>query len=343
MTAGPAAMGNTHPALRFCWHPVARSAQVGEQPLRVKLLGEAYVIFRSGGKVRAFIDRCPHRGAPLSIGAGEEGGLRCAYHGWLFDCEGACTEIPALGNEATLPQRARLGSVGGVAERLGMVFLAPESPAPGVGLPSIEEADKPGFLMGELPIMRARASVGLLADNFLDTAHFPYIHAATFGATEDKVVGRFEVERQPGELGFTACYEHTFSNREDPGVASGERPLLQTRRLTYRLDAPFHLSLSIDYLEAGGRNTLGFYLQPEDAEHCRVYSALWRNDLDGDLDRLAEAVSFEVKVVEEDLALQEQFDVLSIPLDLTAEMHTKADRTTLELRRVLCDLVEVTS
>lgn len=333
-------MGNTHPALRRCWHPVARSDEVGAQPHRVKLLGEPYVLFRSDGEVRAFVDRCPHRGAPLSIGSGEQGGLRCAYHGWFFDCKGACTEIPAIGAEGVVPQRARLASVGGVTERLGMIFLAPEEPAPGVGLPEIAEAGKPEFLMGELPVMRARASVGLLADNFLDTAHFPYVHAATFGAEEEKVVGRFEVERQPGELGFTARYEHSFANREDPAVARGERPLVQTRRLTYRLEAPFHLSLTIDYVEAKGRNTLCFYLQPEDEEHCRVYSAIWRNDLEGDLGRLQEAVAFEVKVVEEDLALQEQFDVLSIPLDLTAEMHTKADRTTVELRRVLADLVE---
>ena len=52
-----------------------------------------------------------------------------------------------------------------------------------------------------------------------------------------------------------------------------------------------------------------------------------------------EAVAFEMAVVEEDLALQSRFDILSVPLSVTAEVHTRADKTTLELRRVLIDLV----
>ena len=48
---------NTDPALRRCWHPVARTAEVTGQPLGVVLLGEPWVLFRSGGEVRATADR----------------------------------------------------------------------------------------------------------------------------------------------------------------------------------------------------------------------------------------------------------------------------------------------
>lgn len=330
---------NTHPALRRCWHPVARSEQLGEQPVGVTLLGEPLVAFRSGGRARVFHDRCPHRGAPLSVGCAEAGGVRCAYHGWLYDADGCCTEIPALGADGRVPPRARLAQVGGVDERLGMIFVALDAPAPKVGLPRVPESEDSSFMMGELPVMSARASIGLLADNFLDTAHFPFVHAATFGAGEEREVGAFEVERSGGELGFVARYEHVFANREDPAVAAGERPLLQHRRLTYRLVAPFHLTLRIDFLEAGGTNTIGFFLQPETDESCRIFSAIWRNDLEGDEDRLAEAVDFEVKVVEEDVRIQETIARRVLPVDQTAEVHTRADRTTLELRRVLGELL----
>ncbi len=222
-----------------------------------------------------------------------------------------------------------------------MVFVAlgPGDPLPAVRLPEIPEATDPAFVAGDLPVFAVRASAGLLADNFLDTAHFPFVHAATFGAGEAREVGRFEVSREPGELAFTARYEHVFANREDPGVASGLRPLLQTRRLTYTLVAPFHLSLRIDYVDAGGTNTIGFFLQPESEDRCRIFSTIWRDDLEGDGVRLKEAVDFEVRVVEEDIRIQEAFDRLALPLDLTVELHTRADRTTLELRRVLSDLV----
>jgi hypothetical protein len=54
---------------------------------------------------------------------------------------------------------------------------------------------------------------------------------------------------------------------------------------------------------------------------------------------MAEAVDFEVAVLREDLVVQEAYDELVLPLSPTAEVHTRADRTTLELRRVLADLV----
>jgi phenylpropionate dioxygenase-like ring-hydroxylating dioxygenase large terminal subunit len=174
--------------------------------------------------------------------------------------------------------------------------------------------------------LAARASAGLLADNFLDVAHFPFVHAGTFGADEAAEVPQYAVARD--DWSFTMSYEHPFANREDPGVAAGVRPLVQTRRLSYRLSAPFHLRLRI-----------GFFIQPETADSCRLFTTLWRDDLSGDAARMADAVAFEVAVLREDLAIQESFDQLVLPLDRTAEVHTRADRTTLELRRVLSDLV----
>ena len=88
-------LNNTHPALRSAWHPAARSSEIGEQPVRVEVLGKPYVVFRSSeGELVAFLDRCPHRLAPLSLGRPEDDVLRCAYHGWCFDASGRCVEIP---------------------------------------------------------------------------------------------------------------------------------------------------------------------------------------------------------------------------------------------------------
>jgi phenylpropionate dioxygenase-like ring-hydroxylating dioxygenase large terminal subunit len=328
-------LNNTHPAMRRCWHPVARSTEISNEPTRVVLLGEPLVLFRSNDEVVCFLDRCPHRHTPLSLGTCDGTTLQCAYHGWRFGGDGRCVEIPALGKEATLPSQARLTPVAGVAERSGMIFVAPEEPIAPLG--RIDESEDPTFEMGELAPMRARACAGLLADNFLDMAHFPFVHRGTFGANEAADVPRYEVERD--EWGFTARREHPFANREDPGVAEGIRPLVQLRRLTYRLDAPFHLQLRIDFVEAGGTNVIGFFLQPETDDQCRIYTTLWRNDLGGDAGAMADAIKFEVEVLEEDLRVQEAFDDLVLPLDPTLEIHTRADRSTLELRRLLADVV----
>src|ERR1700694_2854078 len=92
---------NRSVALRPWWHPMALSAEVDAQPLRVMLLGEAWALVRLDGRPAAFLDRCPHRGARLSGGEviPTEGGaaLRCAYHGWEFEGSGAWRLGPSLG------------------------------------------------------------------------------------------------------------------------------------------------------------------------------------------------------------------------------------------------------
>ena len=145
------ALTNTDPALRRCWHPVARSADVTEDPMGIVLLGDPWVLYRSGGEVVAFVDRCPHRHCPLSLGRCVEGVLQCAYHGWRFDRAGVCLAIPALGDAAKLPPAARLTSAAASAETHGMVFIAPDEPLAPLG--SVREADDISFMEGRLPTL----------------------------------------------------------------------------------------------------------------------------------------------------------------------------------------------
>jgi phenylpropionate dioxygenase-like ring-hydroxylating dioxygenase large terminal subunit len=81
--------------LRRYWHPIATSEQVTNRPRKVKLLGEELIIFRNGkGQVGLLYPRCMHRGTSLYYGRVEEVGIRCCYHGWLFDTQGNCLEQP---------------------------------------------------------------------------------------------------------------------------------------------------------------------------------------------------------------------------------------------------------
>lgn len=335
------ALTNVDPVLRAAWHPVLRATDLGDDPVAVRLLGEDWVLVRLDGTVAAFVDRCPHRLAPLSAGRVERDPsgdvLRCGYHGWCFGADGGCTAIPALGADARLPPRSRLAGPAAVTEHLGLLWLAPDpplAPLPGDPVPA-DRAD--AFDHGDLPVLDVSAGAGLLIDNFLDVAHFPFVHGATIGDEEATELGELAIERDG--LAMTVRSRQRFPNREDPGVARGERPLLQTRTVTYRYTAPFATWLSIDYDDAGGTNVITFFVQPVDADRCRIYSTVSRDDLDGDADRLADAVAFEHAVVDEDLRIQEAYLDRALPLDLTAEVHTRADRMTVELRRILTELV----
>jgi len=83
--------------LRRYWQPVALSEELpsGAAPLSIKILGEDLVLFRDDkGRAGLLGIHCSHRGTDLSYGRVEDGGLRCLYHGWLYDVEGHCLEQP---------------------------------------------------------------------------------------------------------------------------------------------------------------------------------------------------------------------------------------------------------
>src|ERR1700736_2103047 len=91
--------------MRMYWQPAALVDELqGPRAVRpVKLLGENLVLFRDENGRYGLIDRhCAHRGADLAFGRLEQGGLRCAFHGWLFDVSGQCLETPAEPKGSTL-------------------------------------------------------------------------------------------------------------------------------------------------------------------------------------------------------------------------------------------------
>lgn len=81
--------------LRRYWHPIVRSSEVTGPPKEVGILGEDLIVYRDGsGTVGLLHPRCCHRGTTLYFGQVEQVGIRCPYHGWLFDADGTCLDQP---------------------------------------------------------------------------------------------------------------------------------------------------------------------------------------------------------------------------------------------------------
>ena len=94
--------------LRRYWQPVALSSSLaaGGAPVAERIMGEDVVIFRDeNGRPGVLAKRCAHRCADLSYGRVEAGGLRCVYHGWVFDVNGRCLETPAEPPSSTMKDR----------------------------------------------------------------------------------------------------------------------------------------------------------------------------------------------------------------------------------------------
>src|SRR5450432_1793034 len=110
--------------MRMYWQPAALVDEwQGDRPVRpVKLLGENLVLFRNEDGRYGLIERhCAHRGADLAYGRLEDGGLRCAFHGWLFDVNGRCLETPAEPDDSNLCANVHAKSYP-VVEKSGILF-----------------------------------------------------------------------------------------------------------------------------------------------------------------------------------------------------------------------------
>ncbi|MBX6317099.1 aromatic ring-hydroxylating dioxygenase subunit alpha [Pigmentiphaga sp.] len=110
--------------LRQYWQPVALLEELeGERPIRaVKLMGQDFILFRDEQGRYGLLDRdCPHRNADLAYGRLEDGGVRCLFHGWLFDVYGNCLETPAEPEGSKLHQRIKQKAYP-VVEKGGILF-----------------------------------------------------------------------------------------------------------------------------------------------------------------------------------------------------------------------------
>ena len=195
-------------ALRHCWHPVCsvgELAAAAPHPLAVRLLDTPLAVVDLGEvgapDVVAVVDRCPHRSTRLSIGWTERGVLRCANHGWCFDAVGRCTDIPSLGSRARpIPERAHLHHFD-VEVAHGLVWVRLESGAP-TAVPAHPSWSAPGFKVLTGTPYTWPTSAARRVENFVDIAHFPWVHDGSLGRRDEPVPPLPEVRREAGELRF---------------------------------------------------------------------------------------------------------------------------------------------
>jgi len=263
--------------------------------------------------------------------------LRHAWHPVALAAEAPC-EVTLLGQVYRVAQTVDPQPYG-VQERWGLIWIAPEQPR--TELFAEADADDAAYVGAWLPPARTPASAAVVADNFLDVAHFPFVHAKTFGAAEEKLVPRYDVTVEPD--GCRSVQEQWFDNPEDPAVARGERPLRQRRRATYVHRAPFQLLLRLEELDAGAVKTILFFAQPETLTSTRIYTKMLLHGIGGVADpgpdAVASEVAFEEAVLAEDLELQHKMRLPGLPLILRDELHVRADLLGVTLRRTLADFV----
>lgn len=321
-----------HPALRNHWYVVAESADVAGRPLAVTLLGLAYVVWRGPDGVAVVApDRCPHREAPLSLGSVDGGCLVCPYHGWTFGSGGRCVEVPSAGPGRPVPPAAHLETVH-VAERYGLVWICPGEPS--ARIPEISAEHDPAYRRINSGVEVWRTSALRMTDNFLDIAHFPWVHTGTFGLRQHTTVAPVELRDLDDDFhGYE--YEVEVGNATGGSVASGQDGDTVHRRMTTGFNLPFTVRSTIHY-DTGLDHLLLLLSTPIDDATSYFAFVVWRND-----DRTVpaeEVIAFDRAIGAEDKVMLERIGGV-LPLDQRATASVQSDRASVEWRRRLAALL----
>ena len=186
--------------LRRYWQPIGAAVELDDNPVKpVKLLGESLVLYRDRqGRFGLIGDTCPHRRTSMLYGIPEEEGLRCPYHGWMFNGTGQCIEMPAEAPDSTFPSRVKMPGYP-VQELCGLIFayLGPEP------VPLLPRWDM--FVWDN--VLRDIGSTIIpcnwlqIMENSLDPVHVEWLH----GRFSDYVLerlGRPDLQRQFYRAGY---------------------------------------------------------------------------------------------------------------------------------------------
>ena len=257
--------------MRRYWIPALFSGQIADPdcaPVRVKLLGEKLVAFRnSKGKAGLVDERCPHRNASLFFGRNEEGGLRCVYHGWKFDLEGNCVDMPSEPAESKFKARVKIAAYPCI-ERGGIVWAYMGPPHLKPAFPELEWAELPAsHLYMSRHIQECNWFQGF--EGGFDASHLRFLHRG------DTAGGIRPLPRyyQPVATDFGMLFG-----------SGGDSPDGQARWSVEAMLMPFHKLIALQPERPRGAHMW----VPIDDENCMIYNIEFRTERplsSGDLDR----------------------------------------------------------
>ena len=203
------------------WYPIIKSEELGHDvPEKVMVLGVNLVAFRDqDGEARVLSDTCTHRGAslggPWSMGSAPriiDGCVVCPYHGWEFNGEGDCVNVPSIGYGTKTPPRAKVDSYP-VQEKYGIVFafLGDEPEETRVPMLEVEEYGQEGWIANDILVLDVPYYYERSIENGLDPAHNEFVHPTHgFSALNRETYKVNELEIEDHRQGWGFWFTHFF-------------------------------------------------------------------------------------------------------------------------------------
>lgn len=311
------------------WHPVGKAVDLAGSPKAVVLLEEDVVIWQTpDGRFQAWADRCPHRGTKLSLGRVQNGQLECAYHGWQFDQAGQCKLMPAL--PAFTPAAGYRACTHEAREAYGLVWvrLAPGEQA----LPVFAAEADERLRKVNCGSYRVNSSAPRVVENFLDLAHFGFVHEGWLGSRDATSVPAYEVQMTPTGVLATGCK----AVQPRSSVHATTSAMVE---YTYEVIGPYTAVLT-KVPEAGSaaiadlRESIALFVCPVTPESCEVWIRMAMNDFESPDHKLTD---FQDTIFGQDKPVLESQRPRRLPLAAGAELHCAADKTAVMYRRHLLE------
>ena len=247
--------------VRNRWYALAPSSMIGDKPIGLSRLGERVAAWRdNAGVARVIADRCPHRGAPLSLGANLGNRVACAYHGVEVDGEGVVVAVPAIADCPLVGEKAVKSYP--TCEIRGAVFayfgdvIHPEP----VELTLPAELTSPAF-DGFLCSAHWDCNYRYAVDNVMDPMHGAFLHAVSHSMSEGAKRAQMAVRKTEHGL--------IFEKKDQRDVNFDWVEFGDTGAHWMRLEIPYPATGG-----PGSNFTIIGFVTPIDARSCRVF--FWR-------------------------------------------------------------------
>jgi phenylpropionate dioxygenase-like ring-hydroxylating dioxygenase large terminal subunit len=315
------------------WYVACTLDELGEAPLRVRILAHDFVLFRNDKGIHCLSDHCCHRGASLAVGICKDNQLECPQHGWLFNGDGRCTLIPAgIKTPTEPPKRARVPAYP-VEQKYGLVFVflgdMDEQMRPAV--PDImpewdtDEWHK-GVITRDKDINYIR-----MCENYNDPCHVHYIHEFAQWLPKGVTIVDHELTDQYVRA-WHAAWDKDGKHSESSGLMMEYNVIsCVSRNTNYQPDYPSQIVTA--------------YTTPLDDHNTRIYMVILMpkdetTALDGSTVRGAsEKEHRELIAMTRDVVMDEDYVVLSTTRPVNAartseELLVDTDRTVAQVRQM---------
>ena len=302
------------------WYVICRKEEIEENKILLKyVFDQEIIIWKKKERIMVWENLCIHRGSRLSLGSIKKGILKCAYHGWEYNQDAQCVKIPSQ-PEIKIPKKACVKSYQ-VIEKMNMVWInLSKDTNDFVNIKEFNESNFNHVASGPY-IMNASAPRAI--ENFLDVAHFPFVHESHLGVKDKPMIDDYDVVSS--NKGIHASNVKIFQPNPDGTNKSGEVIY------DYHVHAPFVASVGKD-VSKNERFVLVFYVTPISETESMIYTLTLMNfgKLDDKIVR-----DYQDFITAQDVPIVESQRPELLPMDLQEELSIRSDKISIAYRRYL--------